>query len=76
MTSNEERRVKTLSIVDEDGMKISVDVPWDASMEDMCHAFATLCIGLTFMPSTVYGGMKEYAETYGPDEDETTVTEY
>lgn len=35
----------------------------DVSIEEMINAFYTLCIGITFVPSTVLQGMKDFVES-------------
>lgn len=41
---------------------------WDAGIDDWCHAFFSLMVGVTFSPETVLRGMKEFAENNLPDE--------
>lgn len=45
---------------------ITQELPWDASMEDMVHAFYTACVGITFLPETILEGMRDYAESNLP----------
>lgn len=44
-----------------DDRKISYELPWDASMEQMLDAFYSGCIGLTWVPSTIINAMSGYA---------------
>ena len=46
---------------------IHIELPWDVSIEDLCHAFYTACIGITFHPETVIQGMKDFAEEHSND---------
>ena len=43
----------TVTVTNSDGDKFSLEVPWDASMEDMAHAFRTLMFWLTWSPATI-----------------------
>lgn len=40
---------------------ITFELPWDATMDDYCHAFYTICVGMTFHPDTVARCMQEFA---------------
>ena len=48
--------------------KIVWETPYeDVLIEDLIHAFVTGCIGLTWLPTTVYQGMLEYLEEHASD---------
>lgn len=53
---------KTIISFSGNDRQITIEMPWDATMEDMCQAFFTGCVGMTFMPSTVIEGVRDYAE--------------
>jgi len=66
---NENVKKNVLEFTNEDGFKTVIELPWDNTMEDLCQAFLTLCVGMTYMPSTVLRGMYEFAKEMGEVED-------
>lgn len=53
-----------------DNSVINIELPWDATMEQLCQAFYTACIGITFHPDTVVRGMQEFVEENLPTDNE------
>lgn len=51
--------VLTLEINDQ---KISVEMPWDAPIDDMLTAFYGACVTATWQPVTILEHMKSFAE--------------
>ena len=43
----------TVTVTNSDGDKFSLEVPWDASMDDMAHALRTIMLWLTWSPAQV-----------------------
>ena len=43
---------------------ITFELPWDVGMEDLCQAFYSACVGLTFHPQTVINGMLDFASEH------------
>lgn len=44
------------------GVTQTVELPWDANMEQILQAFYGMCISSTWMPSTVIESMYEFAK--------------
>ena len=42
----------------------TIEIPWDSSAEQYIHAFYTAMIGISFDPSVVLSGMKEFADEH------------
>lgn len=63
---------KTILTIEQNNMKFTYEMPWDAGMDDFLDAFYGLCVSATFMPKTILTHMKEFAEekleAYWPDE--------
>ena len=63
---------KTILTIEQNNMKFTSEMPWDAGMDDILDAFYGLCVSTTFAPKTILTHMKEFAEekleTYWPDE--------
>ena len=63
---------KTILTIEQNNMKFTSEMPWDASMDDFLDAFYGLCVSATFVPKTILTHMKEFAEekleAYWPDE--------
>jgi hypothetical protein len=53
----------TIFSVEHLGTKITFELPWDAGMQDLLDAFYTMCIGISFCPSVIVDGMKEFVES-------------
>jgi len=51
-------------IVKTSNTTIDQDLHWDATLEDYLHAFYTAMIGISFDPSVVISGMKEFADEH------------
>lgn len=52
----------TIFSLEHGGKKITFELPWDAGMQDLLDAFYTMCTHVTFCPSTIVNGMKEFVE--------------
>lgn len=61
---------KTIITFESNGNKMTFEMPWDATIDEVCHAFYTGCIGMTFTPNTVAQAMKEFAEEWNFEKDE------
>ena len=63
---------KTILTIEQNNMKFTSEMPWDAGMDDILDAFFRLCVSATFTPKTILTHMKEFAEekleAYWPDE--------
>ena len=63
---------KTILTIEQNNMKFTYEMPWNAGMDDFLDAFYGLCVSATFMPKTILIHMKEFAEekleAYWPDE--------
>ena len=46
-----------------DNQVINIELPWDAGMEELCQAFYTACIGISWDPINVVRGMRNFADT-------------
>jgi hypothetical protein len=44
------------------GVKITSEMAWDASIEDLLNSFYGLCVGATFHPEALVKVMQEWAE--------------
>lgn len=44
-----------------DKQVINIELPWDAGMEELCQAFYTACIGISWDPDNVVRGMQNFA---------------
>lgn len=55
----------TILTLSQSGIKMSVELPWDASIEDLIQAFYSTLIGITFNPQTIVKGFKEFLEENG-----------
>ena len=69
----------TILTLDHGHQKTTVELPWDAGMEDLLDAFYGMCVCATYSPSTVLQGMAEFLEEkaasmklerYGDDDEE------
>ena len=43
---------------------INIELPWDVSIQDLCQAFYTGCIGMTFTPESVANAMIEFGKEH------------
>lgn len=50
----------TVITLDHGNQKVTVELPWDAGMDDILNAFYGMCVCATFAPKTVLLGMKEF----------------
>lgn len=55
----------TTLILSQNGIKTSIELPWDATIEDLVQAFYSTLIGVTFNPQTIEKGFKEFLEENG-----------
>ena len=61
---------KTIVTFESNGDKMTFEMPWDATIDEVCHAFYTACIGMGFTPNTVVHAMKEFADEWNFEKDE------
>lgn len=47
---------------------VNIELPWDANMTDLLDAFVGACVSVTFHQDGIIQAMKEYVESYLPDE--------
>lgn len=40
---------------------ISMELPWDANLDNICQAFFAMCIGLSYPADSILNAMKEFA---------------
>ena len=59
-----EHSEKTVLTLEHADRKVSTELNWDASMEDLLDAFYGACITTTWHPTTILEGMKEFAEEH------------
>jgi len=45
------------------------ELPWDAGADDLCDAFYTALVGMTFHPDGIIQAMKEFVEERTPEEE-------
>lgn len=45
-----------------DNQVINIELPWDAGMEELCQAFYTACIGISWDPDNVIKGMRRFTD--------------
>lgn len=55
---------KTVLTLEHADRKVSTELNWDASMEDLLDAFYGACIATTWHPTTILEGMKAFAEEH------------
>lgn len=48
---------------------ITVELPWDVSIDELLNAFVGACVGVTFNEESVLKVMKEYAQDRLPEEE-------
>lgn len=66
---NNEKQITRLTLENYD-YKVSWEVPYsDSQVQDLCQAFYSLLIGVTYSPETVLEGMKSFAEERLPEEE-------
>lgn len=53
----------TIFTLEHGGCKITTELSWDADIHDLINAFYAMCIGVSFIPSTIIDGMKEFIES-------------
>ena len=59
-----EHSEKTVLTLEHADRKVSTELNWDASMEDLLDAFYGACIATTWHPTTILEGMKVFAEEH------------
>ena len=52
----------TILTIECGGVKITSEMVWDASIEDLLNSFYGLCVGATFNPEALVKTMQEWAE--------------
>ena len=59
-----EHSEKTVLTLEHADRKVSTELNWDASMEDLLDAFYGACVATTWHPTTILEGMKVFAEEH------------
>ena len=59
-----EHSEKTVLTLEHADRKVSTELSWDASMEDLLDAFYGACVATTWHPTTILEGMKAFAEEH------------
>lgn len=52
----------TVITLDHGHQKVTVELPWDAGMDDLIDAFYGMCVCATFTPGTIIQGFREFLE--------------
>lgn len=52
----------TVITLDHGYQKVTVELPWDAGMDDLIDAFYGMCVCATFTPRTIIQGFQEFLE--------------
>lgn len=42
------------------GLKTTIELPWDADMDTICRAVMAICVNMTFDPTVALHGMATY----------------
>lgn len=59
---NEEKQITKLTL-ECGNYQVCWEVPYnDATIDELCQAFYSLCVGITYLPQTVINGMKIFVE--------------
>lgn len=53
--------------VESDGIKMSAELPWDATLDQILDIFTAQMIGLTWQPDTIANAFAEKAESMRED---------
>lgn len=57
-----EHSEKTVLTLEHADRKVSTELNWDASMEDLLDALYGACVATTWHPTTILEGMRDFAE--------------
>jgi hypothetical protein len=56
---NNDCNIQTLTH-EANGLKTTIELPWDADMDTICRAVMAICVNMTFDPAVALNGMATY----------------
>ena len=57
-----EHSEKTVLTLEHANRRVSIELNWDTSMEDLLDAFYGACVATTWHPTIILEGMRDFAE--------------